>query len=62
MTLVSLVVGMAGSLRGHEILLADLHGTKNHLTSGLEEEGSVGSYINITLLVIFKVKRDKVLS
>ena len=37
----SLVIGMLGSLRGHEILLAELNRTKKHFYSGHEEEGYV---------------------
>ena len=54
MTGKELVIGMAGSLRGHSIVLYDLHLTKKHLTSGREEEGDVGSYIVSGLIGIFK--------
>ena len=49
----ALLIGMYGQLRGHEILLADHHGTKKHLSSGREKEGDTGSYIIISLLEIF---------
>ena len=39
----ALVIGMAGSWRGHGILLANLHITKKNLASGHEKEGNVGS-------------------
>ena len=38
---------MDGSLRGNEILLTDLNGTKKHLASGYEEDIDVGLYIMI---------------
>ena len=50
------MIGMDGLLRGHEILMADLHKTKKHLESDREEEGDVGSYIIIELLERFKVE------
>ena len=45
MTGTDLVIGMTGPLRGHEILLADLDGTKKHLDSGCEEDSDVGPYM-----------------
>ena len=36
------------------ILLSELDGTKNHLASGRDEEGDVGSYIIIVLMGILK--------
>ena len=48
-----MVIGMEGSLRGHDILLDDVHVTKK-LASGLEGEGDVGSYIIIAFLGRFK--------
>ena len=35
----ALVIGMSRSLRGHEILLADICGTYKKLDSGREKEG-----------------------
>ena len=43
MTGAALVIGMAKSLIGHDILLSDPRGTKKHLDSDREEEGDVGS-------------------
>ena len=52
----SLVIGMDGSLRGHEILLTDLHGTFKNWDPDREEEGGVGSYIISDFLGIFNGK------
>ena len=60
MTRAALVIVMDWSLRGHEILLTDLHRTEK-LATGHEKEGDVGSYIIIGLLGRFKGEMGEII-
>lgn len=50
----AVVIGMRGSLRGHEIFLTDLLGVRKHLSKGKVATPTAPSHIFVTLLGRFK--------
>ena len=54
MMVAAVEIGFGGSLRGHEIFYADLHGMRKHLLKGKHAMPAVGSHLLVALLGQFK--------